>query len=157
MRISALWIGVDELVKRLCEKRDKKIEKHLGLIAHDLLGKARELAPKRRGVLAKGLRRRHPRKFEWTIEETGEGARFGRFVRSGTGPHPIYPRVKKALWWPGLSHPIPWVGPPYTRLHPGTPAIPYHERAVRYGLLDVDARVAQMAADLAETVTRKVE
>jgi hypothetical protein len=32
----------------------------------------------------------------------------------------IYPRLKKALFWPGLGHPIAWVGYPITNLNPGS-------------------------------------
>lgn len=40
-------------------------------------------------------------------------------VETGTRPHTIYPSRKKALWWPGLPHPVAMVH------HPGTPARPY--------------------------------
>lgn len=40
-------------------------------------------------------------------------------VEKGTRPHPIYPRRKKALWWPGLPHPVAMVN------HPGTEARPF--------------------------------
>lgn len=49
------------------------------------------------------------------------------WVTQGTTPHMIFPRFKKALMWPGLAHPIPWVGPPYTREHPGNAPNPYHQ------------------------------
>ena len=42
------------------------------------------------------------------------------YVTQGTrGGYEIHPRFKKALYWPGLSHPIPYVGDPYTSNHPG--------------------------------------
>ena len=51
-------------------------------------------------------------------------------VVHGTKPHYIRPRYKKALWWPELSHPIPYVGPPMTRIHPGTQANPFLDEAI---------------------------
>ena len=51
-----------------------------------------------------------PGKYEWT--------NFGARPPTG-GSGYIYPRLKQALWWPGLAHPIPFVGPPITRKHPG--------------------------------------
>lgn len=36
------------------------------------------------------------------------------WIEAGTKPHVIRPRHKKALWWPGLLHPVKSV------LHPGT-------------------------------------
>ena len=49
---------------------------------------------------------------------------YGRGVRSGARPPTggtgiIMPRARKALYWSGLEHPIPMVGPPVTRRHPG--------------------------------------
>lgn len=49
----------------------------------------------------------------WRVEAT---ARHSWFVERGTKPHPITPRVKKALWWPGAPFPMGRVD------HPGTPA-----------------------------------
>jgi hypothetical protein len=49
----------------------------------------------------------------------GSALKYAPPVHFGFGPRNIYPRVKRALWWPGLSHPIPMVGPPVTRVHPG--------------------------------------
>lgn len=40
-------------------------------------------------------------------------------VEYGTNPHTIYPRTRKALWWPGAKHPVSKVN------HPGTPAQPF--------------------------------
>ena len=51
-------------------------------------------------------------------------ARKFNFVTKGTsGPYPIYPRFKKALWWPGLDHPLPKV------IHPGIRANNYVAQA----------------------------
>lgn len=42
------------------------------------------------------------------------------FHQFGTkGPYPIRPRNKRALWWPGLPHPVAGV------MHPGLPARPF--------------------------------
>lgn len=45
-------------------------------------------------------------------------------VHNGTGPYIIRPKTKKALWWPGLSHPVKMVR------HPGIKANPFIERTV---------------------------
>lgn len=60
--------------------------------------------------------------FQWTIYE----ASYGKYVRMGIrGGYSIRPRMKKALWWPGLGRPILGVSD-----HPGikTPN-PYDIRA----------------------------
>lgn len=31
---------------------------------------------------------------------------YGGFVERGTRPHMIFPREKRALWWPGALHPV---------------------------------------------------
>src|SRR6202162_108876 len=41
-------------------------------------------------------------------------ASYAPFVEFGTKPHTIYPKDKKALFWPGASHPVAKVN------HPGT-------------------------------------
>lgn len=48
-------------------------------------------------------------------------------VEEGTDPHVIRPRVKKALWWEGLAHPVPLVN------HPGGRAKPYLRPALIAG------------------------
>lgn len=44
---------------------------------------------------------------------------YALYVEEGTDPHVILPSAKKALWWPGLDHPVKSVN------HPGTKAQPY--------------------------------
>ncbi len=51
--------------------------------------------------------------------------KYALWVEQGTGPHmigPIYPRRKKALFWPGADHPVRSVG---AFMHPGSRAYPY--------------------------------
>lgn len=77
---------------------------------------------RRTGATSAGLRVR-TRPSEAAVEWY-DGMPQALFLEEGTRPHEINPRNKQALWWPGLSHPISKVGPPVTKLHPGTPA--YH-------------------------------
>jgi hypothetical protein len=44
---------------------------------------------------------------------------YALFVEQGTEPHVIYPRFKKALFWPGADHPVRMVN------HPGTKPYPF--------------------------------
>lgn len=48
--------------------------------------------------------------------------KYAPFVEFGTGPHVIYPKNKKALFWPGAAHPVKKVN------HPGTRPNPFMER-----------------------------
>lgn len=46
------------------------------------------------------------------------GVEYGEWLEEGTDPHEIRPRQKKALFWPGLEHPVK------RAKHPGTKAYP---------------------------------
>jgi hypothetical protein len=43
------------------------------------------------------------------------GTDHWHFIEYGTDPHPIYPNVKRALWWEGLDHPVGMVNHPGNR------------------------------------------
>ena len=45
--------------------------------------------------------------------------KYAAWVEFGTEPHVIFPRTKKALFWPGADHPVRMVN------HPGTRPRPY--------------------------------
>jgi hypothetical protein len=47
------------------------------------------------------------------------------WVTLGTPPHAIYPKTKKALWWPGLPHPIAYVDGKPPPPHPGNRPNPF--------------------------------
>lgn len=55
--------------------------------------------------------------------ETGTNVRYADYIESGTPPHIIKPKNKKALAWPGGAHPVKEVK------HPGTKASPFMEPA----------------------------
>lgn len=104
--------------------------------AEILLSAVKEEAPVRTGKLRESIT------VDWESSTTfliKEGVPYGKFVRLGTRAHPIYPRYKRALYWPGLDHPIR-----YVKNHPGTRADPYHLRALRRTGLD---RYAQSILD----------
>ena len=78
------------------------------------------------------------------------GVAYNKFVIKGTGPHAIYPRFARALYWPGAAHPVRSV------MHPGTKANPYHERAVRDSRSDIEETARQLGADIVIDITRPV-
>ncbi len=47
------------------------------------------------------------------------------FVHEGTKAHYIFPKNKKALFWPGAGHPVAWVW------HPGTRPNKFFKRAIK--------------------------
>lgn len=83
-----------------------------------------------------------PDKFAWT--NTG-----ARPPSAGTGY--IFPRHKSALWWPGLAHPIAFVGPPMTRRHPGVVGTHWADRVID-GYINGSIFVPGSAAHVAQRV-----
>lgn len=83
----------------------------------------RLVAPKKSGKLRAetGLKKRSD--LEWHITD---GTKYGAILRAGSPAHPIEPRRKRALFWPGLPHPIARV-----KRHPGFREIPYTAHVVR--------------------------
>ena len=49
-------------------------------------------------------------------------ASYAPYVEFGTKPHDIFPKDKKALYWPGAAHPVAKVN------HPGTKSNQFMER-----------------------------
>ena len=121
--------------------KEVKRASRLGLII------AREEVPVKSGALARSLRVADLGETSFLIEE---GENYGKYVRSGVKPHPIFPRVKKALWWKGLPHPIAWV-----RIWPGTKPNPYHIRTARRFKKEVVPILAKGLADAIWRYTTK--
>ncbi|MFJ6319704.1 HK97 gp10 family phage protein [Streptomyces californicus] len=72
----------------------------------------------------------------------GTNVNYAEHVEYGTAPHRIYPRTKRALYWPGAAHPVAYVD------HPGTspraflrPAIAMAEAFLREELARAGRRV----------------
>jgi len=57
------------------------------------------------------------------------GARYGRYLESGTPAHVILPKHKKALYWAGAPHPVKKVNHPGTRKYPAV--VPAAEKGQR--------------------------
>lgn len=94
-----------------------QVQDNLDRRAKAAVDAGREACPVKRGWLRASIH----------AEQNGAGrtvimgsthAPYARFVEYGTRPHYIYPRLKKALWWPTAGHPRRSV------YHPGTRA--YH-------------------------------
>ena len=136
IEISFRVSGLSNAIRLLNRSGNSIIAPRMREVGAKLLKLAREEVPKRSKRLMNSL---HIRVTSPTSLQLVEGEDYGYFVRRGTSPHPIYPRFKKALWWPGLGHPIA-----YVRRHPGTKPNPYHIRALdRLGLDGVAMTLAQ--------------
>src|SRR3954447_6771486 len=60
-------------------------------------------------------------------------ASYAPYVEFGTRPHTILPKDKKALYWPGASHPVSRVN------HPGTKPNAFMERIISVSQPEIDA------------------
>jgi phage gpG-like protein len=49
----------------------------------------------------------------------GTSVEYAKYHQFGTGPYKIFPKNKKALYWPEAAHPVKFVN------HPGIPARPF--------------------------------
>lgn len=66
------------------------------------------------------------------------GMEYGEHLEKGTDPHEIRPKTKKALSWPGASHPVKKVN------HPGTKAYPIIGPAVDKNLPEIKNAIKEI-------------
>ena len=147
MRIKGEVKGAKKIMEGLRKRRDRLIDRCVAAIALDLLEESRIVVKKKSGGLADSLRRRRLASMMWAVVE---GAIHGLFYRTGTPPHVILPRVKRALWWPGLDHPVARVN------HPGTKAVPYPAYALRRARRDIYRRTAELAGRIGGQITARM-
>lgn len=60
---------------------------------------------------------------------------YAKGLEEGTGPHVIYPKNKRALYWPGARHPVAYVN------HPGTKPYPYLKPALMENRQQIAAEI----------------
>lgn len=133
--------------------KDKTVEidKRLGALVSKVARHIKDRAPKRGGTLRASIMKRKVAKLEYAVQE---GVAYGRFQRYGTQAHYIFPVKGSALMSPPspganlLHHPLNYVGPPLTALHPGPKPTYYPE----FGLLDAEAKIQYFIAGLPDTI-----
>lgn len=92
-------------------------------VANQVTDDAKALAPVEKGTLRASIHKVRVSTYSWNIIV---GTDHWHQMEYGVGPHgPITPKVKKALWWGGLPHPISHV-----KMHPGNKAEPFMRPAV---------------------------
>ena len=101
------------------------IAKPLSIYARAMGRAIQANAPVKTGKLKASIKAVQVGPLEWQIQE---GVWYGQLQRTGTTKknYPIYPREKKALYWPGLDHPIA-----YVKSHPGFKANNYADVAIQ--------------------------
>ena len=111
--ISLKMIGAKETAKRLSSPQIHSVmDRNFNKGAMVLKAAIQEEAPVKSGKLKKSIRLQKKGLYSWMIVE---GMPYGKMVREGTIAHSIYPVKAKALWWPGLPHPIAWTPHPGIR------------------------------------------
>ena len=120
--------------KSYADDLDKKLEA-LTIVTHK---KIRDEAPERSGDLKKSIvwKKRKLLDYDIFVDRRMKGGKYERAIRLGIPAkdmNPILPRKKKALWWPGLPHPVKAV---YN--HPGIKPNPYWDRGLRAAESDID-------------------
>lgn len=88
-------------------------------VAEAVADDARDMAPIDTGELVESIGVAHVRVLTWHVTVGTDHWKFMEYGTLGRNPV-IVPRIKKALWWPGLSRPVPRVNN-----HPGNPAQPF--------------------------------
>lgn len=76
-----------------------------------------------------------------------EGKFYGGILRAGAPRHDIFPRTKKALYWPGAEHPVRMVD------HPGFRPVPYDEQAAAATIGSMQGTLQNTAGDIADQLT----
>ena len=125
--------------------RDKQIAGGIKKLSRGIFKNVQTEVPVKSGRLKRSLGDKKVSNLEYHHVES---VWWGKLIRSGSPPHPIYPkRPKYALWWKELSHPIP-----YVKRHPGFKKIPYNITAVNnsQGLID------QVATEIGENISIKL-
>lgn len=126
MPIRITVTGADKTQAWLSKDRTPKVSRVLKQITDVFVVSIMTRAPVKTGALRASIRSRQtgPLSFEIT-----EGMWYGKLQREGTKKkgYEIHPKNKKALYWPGLDHPVA-----YVKSHPGI-------KAGHYDKLGVDA------------------
>lgn len=105
-------------------------------------------APKRTGTGRKAITLKKQSKLEWRvfIDPRMKGGDYMGWQHEGVPPskiNPILPVKKKALWWPGLQHPVAAV---YN--HPGIRANPFFELGEAAALPEIEATQKKIGTDI---------
>jgi hypothetical protein len=140
MQIKIVAKGLDQAVKKLSKDQTGTMRTSVRKIADIYRNMAREEAPKKTGKFAAGISKSSVGYLSWNINE---GKKLGAIIRNGSLSHIIRPKKAKALYWPGLPHPVAWAA------HPGTKPNPYDERAVSRGDAPAQAELDRLGARLA--------
>lgn len=150
--------GADAIVRGMANASGKAARvnhNRVGRLAMTIARKMKDLAPSKTGGLKKSIKTKAIARMRWNVTESKF---YGVFQRRGArggiqGSGYIFPVKKKALYWVGLAHPLPFVGPPVTRKHPGIKSNPYDYLAIRSSTPEIKKTAKDIGASYAQIIT----
>jgi hypothetical protein len=133
MEFSVTIVGLDQLVAKLKQAPEiaAPILQRALSASQAILAKytTKGIVPWRTGFLTQSFRA----ELTTGLLRWFPTASYAPYVEFGTKPHVIVPKDKKALYWPGATHPVMRVN------HPGTKPNPFMERIISNAQPDIDA------------------
>lgn len=108
---------------------------------------ARSNAPHRTGTLQRSILP----EFDNLYGEVKVNEKYGIFLEEGTDPFIMYPRNKKALFWPGAAHPVKSVR------NPGIKARPFFQPAIESSHPFVESQFSAVADTLVRGIAERIK
>jgi len=136
--------GAKEVSRRLSKDLTRVMGDNFDGIAKIIQRDIRDKAPKKRGKYAKTIMVRRNGQFNFVIYDGWPGS----LLRAGSPPHEIWPRKKKALWWPGLKHPVAMVN------HPGFKARTHVEDGLNAAQGDITRATKNLGTKIVQELDR---
>lgn len=124
---------------------NKRIAKPLEKLVEKIFNRLQKNTPRRTGKLVQSQSYSRMGDLVWHIYESVDPP-YGKFISTGVPAakiNPILPRKEKALWWPGLPHPVRAV---YN--HPGIKANPYVPKTVDDSMKDIEQTANKIGDDV---------
>jgi HK97 gp10 family phage protein len=114
----------ESALRRALVRQSDDVRRALVQTGVDVQNRARQLCPVDTGRLRSSIVHHVDGSARVSGVTVGTNVSYAADVEYGTAPHVILPKNKKALYWPGASHPVSKVN------HPGTRAQPFMRPAL---------------------------
>lgn len=146
--------SLDDIARPFRNFREQTIDDRLDDLTDLIHNKIRQEAPVRTGELRRSIVKRKRARFNYDIlvDRRMRGGKYEVYVRMGVTPerrNPIFPRIKKALYWPGARHPVRAV---YN--HPGMKANPYWDKGLDRAAPDIRRAEELLATEIERSLTQ---
>lgn len=144
---------LDKVAKPFRKSKRQLIGDGLRPLARRIRDNIRDEAPSRSGNLRSAIvdKEINLLTYQVTIDQRKKAAKYEAAVRLGVPAasiNPIVPRRKKALFWPGLPHPIKIV-----RHHPGIKSNPYFDRGIEKSQADITKTANELGIKIEQELT----